>query len=145
MKTWVLAAMLGVGGFFISAPSLADRASAAATRGAVTPSAIIRSKIDLQRYLSATANSGSPLSALSIRARTRFLNGITFNEKGITGFQYGDLQRELTASQIVAVLRLFGVEKDIALIPNLRVETASDRRVISAFGLHDQGQRKSPK
>jgi len=97
----------------------------------------IRSQVDLQRYLSATATPGSPLGALSSDARMRFLSSITFNEKGITGFKYSDLQSELTANQIVAVLQLFGVAKDITIIPNVRVETSSDRRAIRAFQLQD--------
>jgi hypothetical protein len=107
------------------------------SRAAVSPSGIIRSQGDLQQYLAATAESESPLSALSNGARTRYLASITFNEKGITGFHYGDLQSELTASQIVAVLRLFGVEKDVAIIPNVRVETASDQRAVRVFQLLD--------
>lgn len=104
------------------------------TPAAMTPLGIIRSQSDLQRYLSATANSGSPLSALSSRGRTRFLSSVTFNKRGITGFRYDDLQSELTASQIFDVLHLFGAEKDLAIIPNVRVETAADRRVMSRYG-----------
>jgi hypothetical protein len=61
------------------------------------------------------------------------LSSITFGEKGITGFHFADLQSELTVSQIYDVLVLFGVQKDVAIIPNARVETAADKRVISAF------------
>ena len=135
MQIRVLAAMLGVGGLLISGCSPGSRGAAVTSQAAVTPSAIIRSQSDLQRYLAAAAESGSPLSALSSGARTRFVASITFNEKGITGFHYDDLQRELTASQIVAVLRLFGVEKDVAIIPNVRVETASDQRALRVFQL----------
>jgi hypothetical protein len=31
------------------------------------------------------------------------------------------------------VLRLFGVQKDVALVPNVRVETPADKHVISAL------------
>ncbi|MDQ6942456.1 MAG: hypothetical protein M3169_08090 [Candidatus Eremiobacteraeota bacterium] len=61
------------------------------------------------------------------------MSSITFGAKGITGFHYTDLQRDLTASQIHDVLVLFGAEKDVAIIPNVRVETAADKRTISAF------------
>ena len=92
---------------------------------------MIRSARDLQRYLSATGT--SPLSALSSGARERFLSSITFGAKGISGFHYADLQRELTASQMYDVLRLFGVQKDVAIIPNVRVDTPADKRVIRTF------------
>jgi hypothetical protein len=62
------------------------------------------------------------------------LSSITFNKKGITGFRFDDLQSELTASQIFDVLHLFGAERDLAIIPNVRVETAADRRVMRSFG-----------
>jgi hypothetical protein len=134
MNIRVLAVTLGVGGLLISGCSPADRGiGVAAAPGVVLPMATIRSQSDLKRYLAATGNSGSPLSALSSNARTRFLSSITFNEKGITGFHYGDLQSELTASQIFDVLHLFGAEKDVALVPNVRVETAADRRAISSL------------
>jgi hypothetical protein len=137
MRIQVLAAMLGIGGLLIPGCS-SDRSAAVTSRGPVTPLGTIRSQSDLQRYLSATASSGTPLSALSSAARSRFLSSITFNEKGITGFHYGDLQSELTASQIFDVLHLFGVEKDVAIIPNVRVETAMDRRVISTIIIEPQ-------
>ena len=101
--------------------------------GIVMPSGIIRSQGDLQQYLAATATAGSALSALSPSARDRFLSSVTFGAKGISGFRYADLQSELTVSQIYDVLSLFGVQKDVAIIPNVRVETAADKRVISAF------------
>ena len=80
-------------------------------RPPVTPLGVIRSQRDLQRYLSSHLKLDSPLNALSRGARERFLSSITFNEKGITGFHYADLQTELTASQMRDVLHLFGVEK----------------------------------
>ncbi len=139
MKIRVLAAILSIGGIFISGCSTTERFAAVGAAGVVAPMGTIRSQGDLQRYLAATAKSGSPLDALSSSARARFLSSITFNEKGITGFRYGDLQSELTARQMFDVLHLFGVERDVKLIPNLRVETPADQRVISALPFADGG------
>jgi hypothetical protein len=133
MKLGMLAAALAFGGLVFSGCSSSDRTAPGISAGALTPAGVLRSQGDLQRYLAATARSGSPLDALSSGARERFLSSITFNEKGITGFHYDDLQAELTASQIVDVLHLFGVEKDVAIIPNVRVESAADRRVIRSL------------
>ena len=58
---------------------------------------------------------------------------MTFGAKGISGFHYADLQSELTASQVYDVLGLFGVQKDVAIIPNVRVDTPADKRVIKSF------------
>jgi hypothetical protein len=130
MKTRLLAAILGVGGFFLSGCSPSDRAVAVVAPTTATP---IRSQSDLERYLSSTSNSVSPLRALSAGARDRFISSITFNAKGITGFHYTDLQSELTASQVYDVLKLFGAEKDVAIIPNVRIETSADKRMIDSF------------
>jgi hypothetical protein len=122
--------MLGVGGFFFA--GCAPAAQTAVSPPAVAqPSGIIRSAADLQRYVAATAQSGSPLSALSQSGLQRFVSSVTFNSGGITGFRYDDLQSELTASQIYDVLSLFGAQKDVAIIPSVRIETAADRRVMS--------------
>jgi hypothetical protein len=131
-KIQLVAAMVGMGGLFVSGCVSSHRAAVRAP-GIVKPVGTIRSQSDLQRYLSTTATSGSPLGALSSGARERFLSSITFGASGISGFRYADLQSELTASQIYEVLGLFGVQKDVALIPNVRVRTAADRRLIKAF------------
>jgi hypothetical protein len=122
-----------LGGVLVAGCSPSDRTLGVISPRAVAPAGVLRSPGDLQRYLAATAHSVSPLSALSGGARERFLASITFNEKGVTGFHYDDLQAGLTASQIVDVLHLFGVEKDVAIIPNVRVESAADRRVIRSL------------
>lgn len=132
MRTQIFAALIGVGSMLVCGCSASNGAAVQAP-GVVTPSGIIRSQSDLEHYLSATATTGSPLDALSHGARERFLSSITFSAKGISGFHYTDLQSELTASQISDVLALFGAQRDVGIIPNVRVETASDRRVISAL------------
>ncbi len=134
MNIRVLALTLGVGGLLNSGCSPTDRVTGvAAAARVVAPMGTIRSQSDLKRYLAETASYSSPLNALSSGARVRFLSSVTFNEKGITGFHYADLQSELTASQMFDVLHLFGAEKDVALVPNVRVETAADRRAISSL------------
>ncbi len=130
-KVQMLAAMIGIAGLFVSGCS-SSHGAAAGSPGIVRPAGILRSRSDLQRYLSATATTNSPLRALSSGARERFLSSITFGAKGISGFRYADLQSELTASQSYEVLRLFGVQKDVAIIPNVRADTSADKRVIRA-------------
>jgi hypothetical protein len=93
---------------------------------------IIRSQAALRRYLSTTSNHSSPLNALSDGARRRFLSTLRFNARGITGFSYDDLQRELTVSQAYNILALFGAQQDIAIIPDLRIVTNDDRQKLRA-------------
>jgi hypothetical protein len=130
LKFQIVAAMVGVGGLFVSGCVSSHRPTLR-TPAVVKPVGTIRSQSDLKRYLSATETSGSPLSALSSGGRERFLSSITFGAKGISGFRYAELQSELTASQIYDVLALFGAQKDVAIIPNVRAETVADRRVIT--------------
>jgi hypothetical protein len=143
LRIQILAALMSLGGLFVSGCSSSSGVAVKAP-GVMTPSGIIRSQSDLQQYLSATAAIGSPLGALSSGARDRFLSSITFGAKGITGFHYTDLQSELTASQIHDVLALFGAEKDVAIIPNVRVETAADKRTISALPIVPGGGGDGP-
>lgn len=50
------------------------------------------------------------LNLLSPLARERFIATLTFNEKGVTGFGFEELQRGLSKKQIAKVLALFGSE-----------------------------------
>ncbi|HEV2737004.1 MAG TPA: SDR family NAD(P)-dependent oxidoreductase [Candidatus Elarobacter sp.] len=130
LKIRIFAIAIGISGLVVSGCS-SSHGTAVRSTGVVRPAGIIRSARDLQRYLSATGT--SPLSALSSGARERFLSSITFGATGISGFRYADLQGELTATQVYDVLRLFGVQKDVAIIPNVRVDTPADKRVVRTF------------
>ncbi|MCY0910650.1 hypothetical protein [Massilia antarctica] len=76
----------------------------------------IKSQLDLQRYLKMVPPKSNPLYLLSPTARERFLASVTFNEKGLTGFGFEDLQRELSQAQIAKVLALFGSESSAKYI-----------------------------
>lgn len=86
----------------------------------------IRSQAELQSYLRTTPKSTSPLERLSPAAKKRFLASLSFNENGITGFSYDDLESELTASQIYQVLSLFGAQHITSQLGGARVEAAID-------------------
>jgi hypothetical protein len=124
-----VAAVIGIGGVLVCGAAAPGHAAPVSAQRIYTRLPI-RSRADLDRYRAATASSGSPLDALSPAGRRRFLASLRFNRSGITGFSYADLQSELTASQIYDVLKLFGAEKDVAIIPHVRVETPRDRQVM---------------
>lgn len=92
----------------------------------------IRSKDNLDSHLAVAHIINSPILYLSDKARTRFLESLEFSENGLASFDYRDLQRELTASQIYEVLSLFGMQKTIRSIPHLRVASDLDKAVIDA-------------
>jgi|GEM_PF-2724590 len=89
----------------------------------------IRSHRDLARHLRLARDEGSPLFALSNEARRRFLASLSFNENGLTGYRYDDLERELTATQAYLILALFGSQSDVARFPKLREKTSLDREL----------------
>jgi len=92
-------------------------------------SVTIRSQFDLFSYLEATTRSGSVLDWMTPQARARFLASLTFNQNGLTGFQYTDLRAELTATQIYQVLSLFGLQRITPLIA-ARIVTSEDRAIM---------------
>lgn len=71
----------------------------------------IRSKAELTRYLQSTSPGSSPLDHISPGGRRRFLGQLDFGQQGLREIPLEDLDSELTHSQIVQVLALFGVEK----------------------------------
>lgn len=92
----------------------------------------IRSQVDLDAYLRNTPDKKSPFRHLSPSARKRFLASVSFNENGITGFSYDDIENELTASQIYRVLSLFGAQHMTSRIQGARVETELDEALMEA-------------
>lgn len=94
----------------------------------------ITSSASLQSYLRTTPLKSSPLGSLSDSARKRFVESITFNEKGITGFNYADLQAELTPSQTYKVLSLFGAQHTTSMIPTGRIASPLDATIMESSG-----------
>ena len=50
----------------------------------------------------------------------------------MTGFQYTDLEAELTPTQIYRVLSLFGAQDMTGMLRSARIETELDRQLIQA-------------
>lgn len=90
----------------------------------------VKSKAALRLHLSQDLHS-SPLRYLSSAALRRFTESITFNEKGVTGFSYEDIERELTVTQAYEVLGLFGQQHFIPYLKGARVETGLDEDLLS--------------
>lgn len=89
----------------------------------------IKSNAALEQHLR-KAGASSPIAALSGPAKRRFISSLKFNERGITSFSYGDLQSELTASQIYQIMSLFGAQHTVALMRNVRVQDAVDEQIM---------------
>lgn len=92
----------------------------------------IKSKADLDRYLSTAAD--SPLDWLSSNAKWEFIGGLVFSDRGLASFRYDVLAKELTPTQIYQVLSLFGVQRTTPMIKGAKVVTETDRLI--AEGTH---------
>lgn len=79
---------------------------------ASTKLAPIRSRADLDEYLK--THPVSPFDAFSSRALERFLDSLTFNQLGLTGYRTAEIESDLTPRQAYAILSLFGVQKTIS-------------------------------
>lgn len=90
----------------------------------------IRSAADLKSYLDSRCP-GSPLDSLSAAALGRFLDSLTFNENGLTGYHTEDLQEELTATQAYRILELFGAQRTTPLLRGLTIKTKIDARIMT--------------
>ena len=90
----------------------------------------VKSKADLRRYLGQDLSS-SPFRYLSTDARRRFTDSITFNEKGVTGFSYEDLERELTVTQAYELLAILGQQHFAPHLKGARIETELDADLLS--------------
>lgn len=86
----------------------------------------VRSRRDLAAHQRKSAESGSPLDALSPRGKRDFLASLRFNENGLTSYRYDILDNELTVTQAYMVLALFGAEEDIKFLHQARVESPLD-------------------
>ena len=71
--------------------------------------ALIRSKSELNAFV-ATGFQASPLNDLSPADRSLFINSLTFNEKGLTGFRF-DVLSSLSPTAAYRLLSLFGAQK----------------------------------
>lgn len=91
----------------------------------------IRSAYDLGKFMASPLAADSPLMAMSVAGRERFLNSLRFNENGITSFEYADLQAELAPTQIYRVLKLFGAQRDTSFIIDAKMKSDDDVIIMS--------------
>lgn len=99
----------------------------------------IKSAEDLRKYLATTHPGTSPLDLLSFAGKQRFLASLQFNEKGLTTFEYVDLENELTPTQIYRVLALFGMQRDTVLLTRAAKLTPADQLIMGTNGASPDG------
>jgi len=74
----------------------------------------------------------SPLDLLSPAAKERFIESVVFRNGGLGGFYYGDLEAELTPTQIHKILSMFGAQQSVRQFSNARIETQADILLLSS-------------
>lgn len=90
----------------------------------------ISSRAELVRYVKETPVTLSPLNSLSPSAKTRFLESLTFGKRGLSGYRYADLARELTPVQIHRILSLFGRQHGSPVYAVTPVSSAVDKAIV---------------
>ena len=74
----------------------------------------------------------SPLDNLSQHAKDRFVESVVFRDNGVAGFYYGDLEAELTPTQIHNVLSLIGAQTTVSKFDKARIESEADILLLQA-------------
>lgn len=90
----------------------------------------IKSQADIDRYVATTPESESPLAKLTPDAQRRFISSLSFNKSGLTGFEYADLESELTPTEIYKILKLFGVQHTTAFMNGAHIKTKTDHLIM---------------
>ncbi|PXF64191.1 hypothetical protein DL796_03380 [Kangiella spongicola] len=89
--------------------------------------------------LEAIAQRRSPLDALSLDAKKRFVESVIFTENGVGGFDYRDLELELTATEIYKILSLIGQQHVTPSLKKARIESESDKIIMFGKGPNTPG------
>lgn len=74
----------------------------------------------------------SALDSLTEESKQRFITSIEFNEEGVSTYYYEDLEKELTPTQIYKILSLIGVQHNITMYRNARVESLQDTMLLNS-------------
>lgn len=96
--------------------------------------ALITDRRGFEVYARTTAGTDTfPLHKLGPASRIRFVESLRFNERGLTTFDYADLVRELGAADLHRVLKPFGFQHLVAILPDVRVNSDEDSQVLQAL------------
>lgn len=108
----------------------------AAERELAATLAPVKNRAQLEAYLREHRGASSPFHGLRPASLQRFSGSLAFNDRGMSSYDYTPLRRELTASQIFRILRVFGVEDSASRIPGMKVRSHADRLVVETHLRH---------
>ena len=98
----------------------------------------VKSTSDLETYIKNTPDHISPLNKLPPQSRNTFIESLTFNKNGLTGFNYAELQKHLTASEIYQIMSLFGAQHTTKLMKGIKINSSIDEAIMTN-GASDKG------
>lgn len=103
-------------------------ASARMGETALLPQPPLHSRAALDAYLSAHVGTLTPLDLLPPLSRQRFIASLVFGRGGLAGFSSAELAYELSPSEIMQVLTLFGAEEYAGVIASrIPADAAAER------------------
>jgi hypothetical protein len=95
-----------------------------------TRTALLRTRAEFDAYMRANPTAANPVNLLSPEARRRFSAHTDFEFIARGGTPYlGDIEAELSISQAWRLLSLFGTQRAVIFMPDIRVESDADRLV----------------
>lgn len=84
-----------------------------------------------KRALNTLVKNNSVLDELSPAAKERFVDSIIFRKNGLGGFNYSDLEAELTPTQIYKILSLFGAQHTVSNFIHARIVSVNDTLIMA--------------
>lgn len=89
----------------------------------------IKTPQDLKVYVEMTEGRHSPINKLPQNEREKFLNSITWNERGVTGFSYEPF-RELSVTETFQILALFGIQH-VTPLTRSKIRSITDQAIMN--------------
>jgi hypothetical protein len=120
VSVFLLALLTSTAAFAFIEPSPSPSSTQTRHKQQTFASTPVKSAAQLERHLKEKSGAQTPLAKLSAAAKSRFIESLTFNHKGLTGLYYLDLKAELSFTDVYSVLALFGQQhltKHIADMP----------------------------
>jgi hypothetical protein len=92
-------------------------------------SAAVKSRAQYEQYL-LSSGASYPIFLLPTAVRQQFEASMTFNQNGLTGFDYKSLEGYLSPSEIYSVLTPFGAQHLVPMFKGAVVKSPADRLLL---------------
>ncbi|HEY4079938.1 MAG TPA: hypothetical protein VGM81_04510 [Burkholderiaceae bacterium] len=105
--------------------------------GALAP---VKTLATFYAHLNDGSSGMSAFARLPSASQSVFIANLTFNEKGLTGFNYRVLEDSLSVEEAYSLLSMFGVQHTVGLMRGLRAVSANDLLILQSVSrLQNQG------